>query len=295
MVSFELGGTTGDWRGRRVLVTGARGLLGRHLAPLLAAAGARVVGTTRGRPAPGAVEDAELRSLDLGSAGAVRAALEDVRPHLVCHLAGASRPALAAADPAGTLEANVRGTWTLLDAIRLTDPAIESVLVSTLGAARRSGASNPYATSKACAELVGRMYADTFGLRIGVVRCPHVYGPDGDPARLVTAIVTALVAGEPVRLQQPRRRFDLLFVADAAGGIAAAARGRHEPGLRTYELSSGHTVEAAAVADLARDVLEGGRAAAGHPPPVRAGCAPPGWMPCTPLAEGLAAMIAWRR
>lgn len=278
-----------------MLVTGVRGLLGRHLAPLLAGAGARVVGTTRWRPAPGEIGGAELLRLHLGSVAAVRAALEDVRPHLVCHLAGASRPGRAAADPAGTLEANARGTWTLLDAIRLTDPEIESIVVSTSEGAPQAAAPDPYATSKACAELVCRMYAETFGLRIGIVRCPHVYGPDGDTGRLVTAIVTALVAGQPVCLRQPDRRFDLLFVADAAEGIAAAAGGRHDPGLRTYELSSGGTVPAAAVAELAHDVLEHGPAAAGCRQPVADGSAPPGWAPRTPLAEGLAEMLTWAR
>jgi nucleoside-diphosphate-sugar epimerase len=87
-----------------VLVTGVRGLLGRHLAPLLAEAGAPVVGTTRGLPAPGEVEAAEMHRLDLGSEAAVLAALEDdypmVRRSAVRALRGAtgSRAAQALVD-----------------------------------------------------------------------------------------------------------------------------------------------------------------------------------------------------
>lgn len=278
-----------------MLVTGASGLVGRHLAALLAAGGARVTGTTRGHP-PAAAGPIRLRHLDLTSPAAVDAALRGQRPEVIFHLAGVSRPATAAHDPRAAFEANVRATWVLLDAVRRVRPDAAVVYAST-SPAGRSRRAEPYFASKACAELVCRSYARSAGLSVTVVRCGHVYGPGDEEGRLVTAAVTAALAGRPFRARHPARRFDLLFVDDAAAGLAAAT-GPAAAGLRELELTSGRSVAAADVGRLAERIVAQGPDALAEPagrtrPPGRP--CPERWRPRTSLVAGLARTVAWHR
>jgi CDP-glucose 4,6-dehydratase len=285
---------------RRVMVTGVRGFLGRRLAAALDAAGAAVVGTTRGRPErrPASSRTA-IRRLDLCSAVDVRRTLMEIRPDLVYHLAGQSRPQRALDDPLGAFEANVRTTWTLLDGVRTTGAPAVFVLAST-GVAASEG---PYVTSKACAEMVCRSYAASYRLPVAIVRCGHVYGPDGDEERLVTSIVASAVAGRSVQVRHPDRRFDLLFVDDAVAGLAAVAGTAAVAGIREYVLTSGCTVAAADVGRLVERLADGaaqvGTGPSLEPPceaqPAAGGQAPPGWSPRTSLTAGLTQTIEWHR
>jgi nucleoside-diphosphate-sugar epimerase len=282
------------------MITGVRGFLGRRLAAALEATGALVAGTTRGRPvrrpAPGRTV---VHHLDLCSAFAVRRAVAAIRPDVVYHLAGQSRPGRAFDDPLDAFEANVRTTWTLLDAVRTTGAPTMFVLAST-GAAASEG---PYVTSKACAELVCRSYAASYRLPVAIIRCGHVYGPDGDEERLVTSIVAAAVAGRAVRVRDPVRRFDLLFVDDAVAGLAAVAGTDGGAGIHEYALSSGCTIAAGDVAHLVERLVDGAAMGDADPStepsrktgPASGGQAPAGWWPRTSLAGGLTRTIAWHR
>jgi CDP-glucose 4,6-dehydratase len=288
-----------------VLVTGARGFLGRELVAALQAAGATVVGTTRGRSGSLRSRLADRRievlHLDLGSPASVRAALEDARPDFVYHLSGQSRPARAALDPVDTFESNVRVVWVLLDAVRVVNPAMGVVVASTaehpVDATTRM---KPYFASKACAEIVCASYASTYGLKVAIARCGHVYGPDEDESRLVTSIVVARLAGRPVHLQHPRRRFDLLFVEDATAGLAAIADGLRSPGLHEFELSTGTLVSGIDVAGQVDRLVDMGPAsvtASAYTSRARRRLkpAPPQWRASTSLASGLSRTIEWHR
>lgn len=110
------------WAGRRVGVTGATGFLGAHLVGMLVDLGAEVVvlardevpvtpiGTWRDRVGVvrGDVEDHDVIERMLGEYEVVTG----------FHLAAQTLPTVALDNPRSTFEANVRGTWALLDAAR---------------------------------------------------------------------------------------------------------------------------------------------------------------------------------
>jgi len=255
------------WAGRRVLLTGHTGFKGAWLSLWLQALGARVVGLAPGPPTqPSLYELAGIaagmeheRAVDVRDAEAVREALREVRPEVVLHLAAQPMVRRSLRDPALTYAVNVLGTVNVLEAVRLEPGDVRAVVVVTsdkcyenpssgstpaqgvppaqpgLAAPRRFvegdplGGSDPYSSSKACAELVTASYRRSFfspdgngnsnsngdgdgngdppewaGPRIASARAGNVIGGgDWGEDRLIGDIVRAVGTGETVKLRNP--------------------------------------------------------------------------------------------
>jgi len=135
---------------------------------------------------------------------------------------------VAKVDPVGTLEANVRGTWMLLEAAR--QAGVRQVLVASSDKAY--GPSDrlpyhedyplqgrfPYDVSKSCADLITTMYARTFGLRAAIVRCGNLFGGgDLNFSRLIPGVILATLRGENFLIRSDGLFVrDFLYVEDAA-------------------------------------------------------------------------------
>ena len=170
----------------RVLVTGAGGFVGTHLARSLSDDGHEVVA-------------ASVSQLDVTDAGAVDRAVGSFRPERTFHLAAQSSVALSWQDPDLTYRVNVNGTHHLLDALRRYVPdsrvllpctSDEYGIVAPEGCPIDEGHSlhpvSPYGTSKVAQEWVGRMFVETFDLHVVVTRAFMHIGP-GQPESFATA------------------------------------------------------------------------------------------------------------
>lgn len=221
---------------RRILVTGATGIVGGWLVERLLDQQADVVALIRDEPAHAQI----FRSGDIDRVSRVRGELEDHRllerilveydVELVFHLAAQTQVVTADRNPLGTLEANVRGTYNLLEAVRRQSRP-PPVVVASSDKAYGSSTSLPYTeahplagrgiyeASKSAADLIAIAYAVSFGLPIAVARCGNIYGGgDLNWDRIVPGTIRALLSGERPILRsdgQPRR--DYLYVADAVG------------------------------------------------------------------------------
>ncbi len=222
------------WSGRPVAVTGATGFLGSHLVERLVAHGADVVILVRDEvPATtvmlgwqdrvstvrGEVEDRQVVARMIGEYGVMT----------VFHLAAQSQVGTANRDPVPTFQANVAGTWSLLDACRGHDSVKEVVVASSDKAYGDQPelpyteemplhAVNPYDVSKACAEMITRSFASTFGVPAAVTRCGNIFGPgDTNWDRLVPGVIREVLLGRrPVIRSDGRATRDYLYVKDAA-------------------------------------------------------------------------------
>lgn len=222
------------WRDRAVFVTGATGLLGSWLVPELVKRGANVVALVRdGSPRSPLVRDGWLNRIacvrgSLTEDGLVRRALAEYSIDTVFHLGAQTLVGVAKVDPLGTLEANVRGTWMLLEAARQAD--VRQVLVASSDKAYGDSLNLPYRedhplqgrfpydVSKSCTDLVTTMYARTFGLRAAIVRCGNLFGGgDLNFSRLIPGVILATLRGESFLIRSDGQFVrDFLYVEDAA-------------------------------------------------------------------------------
>ncbi|MEA2396749.1 MAG: hypothetical protein QOK25_305 [Thermoleophilaceae bacterium] len=236
----------GRWDGVAVLVTGAQGFVGSWLAERLLAAGARVVVPRRDTAAEsrfrseGIEDGCDVADADITDYQAALRVLHEYRVGAVFHLAAQSIAEVAARSPYSTWESNLRGTYTLLEAVRAAREVgedIERVVVSSSVLAYGDSAAQPwredhalepvapYAVSKAATDLIARSYARSFGLPVAVARMANVYGGgDLNFSRLVPDACRSLVTGDrPVLRSDGTPVRELLYVEDAVAAYLAMA------------------------------------------------------------------------
>ena len=320
----------------RVLVTGGRGLIGSWLVRALLERGDTVTVLSRdGRPRPDFGQRdggsaAEFLAGDVRDPAAVDRALAGRGVELVFHLAGQAIVATAGHAPADTFQTNVAGVWTLLDACRAAATVARVVVASSAQVYGPSPArpateeaplepAEPYAASKAAADVIARSYWPAHGLPVAVARLGNVYGGgDMNPSRLVPEAVWAALAGRrpSIRSDGTARR-DFLFVEDAVAAYLAIADLLRDPTLAAGLAFNAVGQTRPTVLDVVREVF----AAAGAPldPDLRLG--PPdgsgraagpgdapgrtvddsrlreltGWRPRVDLSDGIRRTVAWYR
>ncbi len=218
----------------RALVTGATGFLGRHLSDALHKRGDFVLALIR----DGLTHWATACPANVfvnGGFESVERAIAEYEIDTVFHLAAQTQVSTAKADPVGTLEANIAGTWKVLEACRRQK--VKRIIVASsdkvygTGMTPYSERNNPilphgiYATSKACADLLAFTYAREFDMSIAITRCGNLFGPGHTNwSTLIPGTIRSMLRNEvPVLRSNGQARRDFLFVEDAVDGYLKLA------------------------------------------------------------------------
>lgn len=228
------------WAGKRVLLTGHTGFKGAWAAQWLGRMGARVTGFALAPETDPALCDMLAfpgRSIlgDLRAADMVADAVAEARAHIVLHMAAQPLVRRSYREPVETLASNVMGTAHLLDAVARVGAA-QVVLVVTSDKVYENdgqgrafvegdalGGHDPYAASKAAAEIVARSFSRSFlagrGIRLATARGGNVIGGgDFSEDRLIPDIIRAIRAGRPVDLRHPGATRPWQHVLDCLSG-----------------------------------------------------------------------------
>ena len=278
--------------GRRVLVTGGSGFIGRHAVAGLARAGASVrVVDLKPHPDPavdvvlGDITDAEV--LDAAFAGGIDS---------VVHLAAVTSVLRSVENPGGTFDTNVAGTHAVLEAARaagvsslafastnaVTGPMEAPAIVET--AVLRP--MTPYGATKAAGEMLMSAYTAVYGVRCVCLRLTNVYGPgmqakDSIVARLMRAI---RLEREFEIYGDGRQVRDYVHVSDVIDAVKIGLTGEawHGP----VVIGSGTSLSVLEVVDTVRSVT-------GASLEVRHGPARPGEMPAVIVDPSRARAAGW--
>jgi CDP-glucose 4,6-dehydratase len=227
--------------GRSCFVTGAYGMLGSWLVRALLDAGARVTVLRRDQvsASPLVLDGLEERCTvvrgDVVDAALMDRALGEHEIDSVFHLAAQTIVGTANRSPASTFDANIRGTWTLLEACRHHGVARTVVAASDKAYGSHDELPyredfalqprHPYDVSKACTDLIARSYWHTYALPVAVTRFANIYGGgDLNRSRLIPEAVAAVLEGRaPVIRSDGSPERDFLYVEDAVAAYLAIA------------------------------------------------------------------------
>ncbi|MGI8807506.1 MAG: CDP-glucose 4,6-dehydratase [Acidimicrobiales bacterium] len=267
----------GCYRGRRVLVTGHTGFKGAWLSAWLLHLGAEVHGLSIGTVSqPSLFEILELerrmdhRLGDIRDPDVVVAALEDVRPDIVFHLAAQPIVRASLAEPLATLATNAMGTAHLLEGLRTLGRPVQAVLITSDKAYRNKewewgyretdelGGRDPYSASKACAELVIRTYHDSYFsgegslVNVASTRAGNVIGGgDWAECRVVPDCIRAWSQGKPVEVRNPAATRPWQHVLEPLSGYLALGRA-----LTAGEQVAGHAFNFGPAAEVSAPVID---------------------------------------
>lgn len=229
------------WASRRVLITGATGIVGSWLVRQLVEEGAFVVALVRDmNPQSELIRSGLWTRLTvvngaLEDYAAVERAVVEHDVDSVFHLAAQAIVTTALRSPLATFESNIRGTYNLLEACRVHADIVKRVVVASSDKAYGESATlpytedmplvgrHPYDVSKSCTDLLALTYAHTYGLPAIVARCGNIYGGgDLNWSRIVPGTIRSVLRNErPVIRSDGKFIRDYIFVRDVVGAYLA--------------------------------------------------------------------------
>jgi UDP-glucuronate 4-epimerase len=236
-----------------ILVTGAAGFIGFHVAQALLARGDAVLGIDNLNDYyDPALKHARLVQLsdrrfvfervDLADRAAMLGLFERHRIDAVVHLAAQAGVRYSLTHPHVYVESNVAGFLNLLEALR-AHPVRHAVYASTSSvyggnekqpfavADRVDRPVSLYAATKRSNELMAHVYALQFGLTLTGLRFFTVYGPWGRPDMAAFKFTRAILADEPIDVyNHGDMKRDFTYVADVAAAVLAVLDRVPQPG-----------------------------------------------------------------
>lgn len=241
----------------KVLVTGASGFVGRHLAGLALEKKAEVWGTVLGENR----ETLSFQSIhcDITKMDEIEHAVTKSQPEIVFHLAAQSSATVSWQKPLETFQINVIGTLNVLEAIRLHSSKSKIVFVSSsecYGIINKETALpettplnpvSPYGMTKNFGEELCRFYSETFGIEYAVARFFNIIGPKQSPALVVsdwakqTAEIEKEIQKSEILVGNLSLYRDFLDVRDAA--TALWLLGTKKTKSRAFNVCSGNPVQ----------------------------------------------------
>ena len=315
---------TTSWRGRSVLVTGAGGFIGSHLAERLVREGARVramvhynaLGRRGWLDTSPHSPDMEMVAGDIGDRDSVRRAVKGV--DTVFHLAALIGIPYSYQAPVSYVRTNIEGTMHVMQAC-LEEGTRRAVLTSTsevYGTARYVPideqhplqGQSPYSASKIAADKMAEAFHCSFALPMVIARPFNTFGPRQSMRAVIPTIIAQCLKGETVKLGNVTPTRDMNYVANTVDGFLAAAAAPGVEG-QVINLGSGREVGIGELARMIAEIAGGEIAIEAESERIR----PPrseverllaanekardllDWTPRVSLEDGLAQTVQWLR
>ena len=245
-----------DLSNRKVLVTGAGGFIGSHLAEALVAEGAQVRALVHYNALRSAgwldrsdrARDMEIAYGDITDPDSVDAAVKGV--DVVFHLAALIAIPYSYVAPRAYVDANIGGSLNVFQsALRHGAKVLQTSTSEVYGTARQVPiplthplqGQSPYSASKIASDKLAESFFASFGLPVTVVRPFNTYGPRQSDRAVIPTIIKQVLAGDVVKIGALTPTRDFNYVANTVQAFLAVAR-RDDLAGQTLHFGSGHEI-----------------------------------------------------
>jgi len=236
-----------NWQETKVLVTGADGFIGSHVAKALVEKGAEVTTIVRDIKKTDNLDILKIRNKinvlngDLINFKDCERAINEYDIEFVFHIAAQAIVGPANRSPLSTFDSNIKGTWNILETCRTSKTVKGLVLASSdkaygqqkeLPYTEESPLKGyfPYDASKVCAEVLAKSYFMTYKLQLAITRNANTYGPgDMNMSRIIPDIITRLIKNEqPIIRSDGTPERDYIYIKDAVKAYIVLAENLHK-------------------------------------------------------------------
>jgi CDP-glucose 4,6-dehydratase len=236
------------WKSKNVAVTGATGMVGSWLVKRLIKEGALISALIYHED----YNSELIRSGDIHQIVCIRGDLRNIKSvdkllkannaEIVFHLGAQTIVGDALVNPLVTFDSNIRGTWNLMESVRLNSDKIKSVVVASSDKAYGTSkflpydedtplmGEGPYDVSKSCTDLIAQSYFKTYGVPVVIARCGNIYGGgDLNWSRIVPGTVKSLLEGNTPEIRSNGKYLrDYIYVEDVVDAYMSMAKSAFE-------------------------------------------------------------------
>ena len=227
----------------KALVTGSAGFIGYHLCKHLLAEGFDVIGfdamtdyydvRLKERRLANLLQSGSFRAVNdrLEADGVLMDLVAAEKPDFIVHLAGQAGVRYSIDEPRSYIDANIIGTFNLLEAVRATP--VKHLLLASTSSAYGANTQMPYAetdkadtqmsfyaATKKSNEVMAHSYAHLYDIPTTMFRFFTVYGPWGRPDMALFKFTKAILNGDPIDVyNHGDMSRDFTYVTDLVRGI----------------------------------------------------------------------------
>lgn len=229
-------------KGKNVFITGANGIVGYWLTQELVNRGAEVTILLRDFvPKSNLIRSGLWKNVNVVSGHLedyllIKRALNEYEIDTVFHLAAQAIVQTANRSPLATFNANIRGTWNVLEAARVSQ-LVKRVVVASSDKAYGEGeklpytedmqlkGDHPYDVSKSCSDLIAQSYYKTYELPVAIARCGNIYGGnDLNMNRIVPGTIKSFLENKrPIIRSDGTLKRDYIYVKDVVDSYIVLA------------------------------------------------------------------------
>lgn len=269
--------TSFDWSTKRVLITGASGLLGSWLTEELVTKGATIVVIIRDWVPDALLFDSPAFSKvivvrgDIIDIDVVERCINEYEIDTIFHLGAQTIVPTANRAPLSSFESNIKGTWTILEACRRVGTVQRIVVASTdkvygtqltLPYTEEMPllAAHPYDVSKACADMIAQSYYQTYHIPLAITRCGNIYGGgDLNFSRIIPGTILSLLRQErPIIRSNGLYIRDYIYIKDVIAGYLTLAEQLQKPEVQgqAFNFSTNNRLTVLEVVDLVKMLMD---------------------------------------
>jgi nucleoside-diphosphate-sugar epimerase len=251
-----------NWQNKNFLLTGATGFVGPYLVKELLdrKVHIKVLVMDKARNLTGLKDNITLARGNITDPGSLKNIMKDV--DIVFHLAAISNVNHAIAHPKETFETNATGTLNLLEEARKCEPS-KFVYISSshvygvpqylpMDERHPINPREPYAVSKAAAEMLVNTYTLNYGLKTATIRPFNMYGAGQSEDFIIPSIIKQVYEKEIIELGNLSPTRDMSYITDAIDGMLTIA----EHGEGVYNLGSGSETSMKEVVETVIDIID---------------------------------------